>query len=333
MLINAPDFWRENGFTARLLAPLGALYGVFADRRMTRSGVRAPLPTLAIGGLTCGGDGKTPLAILITKLLIEMGERPAFLTRGYGRSNLTVPPLFVDRNRHNAHQVGDESLLLAREAMTVVSSDRIAAAQLALRAGASVLVMDDGFQSRELEPDLSLLAVDPIYGVGNGLCLPAGPLRAPLASQLAHAEICIIINPDRRKREQPFLYGEKIFQAHVEVTKLDCLKLRGRRIIAFAGLARPEKFFSTLRQIGAVCIVARAFSDHHFYTDKELAALRILAERHDALLVTTEKDAMRLEKFAIDCGILPISLLLENQQEFVCILADSLERARFIRRF
>lgn len=208
MLINAPDFWRENGFTARLLAPLGALYGVFADRRMTRSGVRAPLPTLAIGGLTCGGDGKTPLAILITKLLIEMGERPAFLTRGYGRSNLTVPPLFVDRNRHNAHQVGDESLLLAREAMTVVSSDRIAAAQLALRAGASVLVMDDGFQSRELEPDLSLLAVDPIYGVGNGLCLPAGPLRAPLASQLAHAEICIIINPGRRKREQPF-YMEK----------------------------------------------------------------------------------------------------------------------------
>lgn len=243
MLINAPDFWRENGFTARLLAPLGALYGVFADRRMTRSGVRAPLPTLAIGGLTCGGDGKTPLAILITKLLIEMGERPAFLTRGYGRSNLTVPPLFVDRNRHNAHQVGDESLLLAREAMTVVSSDRIAAAQLALRAGASVLVMDDGFQSRELEPDLSLLAVDPIYGVGNGLCLPAGPLRAPLAKSACSCRNLYHYQPGSTQARATLFIWRKIFQAHVEVTKLDCLKLRGRRIIAFAGLARPEKFF------------------------------------------------------------------------------------------
>ena len=332
MLISAPNFWRVNGVAARILRPLSALYGVLADRRIARPGLRASLPTLTIGGLTCGGDGKTPLAIFVAKLLKEMGERPAFLTRGHGRSNLTAPPFFVDRKYHNAHQVGDEGLLLAREAMTIVGVDRFSAAQLALGAGASVLILDDGFQSRTLAPDLSLLAVDPIYGVGNGFCLPAGPLRAPLASQLARAEICIIINPDNYKREQPFLSKSKIFHAYVDVAKLDCMKLNGRRIIAFAGLARPEKFFSTLKQIGANCVAERAFSDHHFYTDKELVALRNLAERHEALLVTTEKDAARLDKFVIDYDILPIKLVLENQKDFVNILTTALERARLIRR-
>lgn len=316
-----------------MLRPLGALYGILAQRRMARPGLRAPLPTLAIGGLTCGGDGKTPLAILVAKLLTEMGERPAFLTRGHGRSNLTASPFFVDPKHHNAHQVGDEGLLLAREAMTIVGVDRFSAAQMALSVGASVLIMDDGFQSRALAPDLSLLAVDPIYSVGNGFCLPAGPLRAPLASQLARAEICIIINPDKHKREQPILSKCKIFHAYVDVAKLDHLKIKGRRIIAFAGLARPEKFFSTLRQIGANCIEERVFPDHHFYTDKELIALRNLAERHEALLVTTEKDAERFGKFVIDYNILPIKLVLENQKDFVNILTTSLACARFIRRF
>jgi tetraacyldisaccharide 4'-kinase len=332
VLISAQNFWRVNGVVAHILRPLSALYGVLADWRIARSGLRAPLPTLVIGGLTCGGDGKTPLAILVAKLLTEMGERPAFLTRGYGRSNLTAPPFFVDHKYHNARQVGDEGLLLAREAMTIVGVDRFSAAKLALNAGASVIIMDDGFQSRALAPDLNLLAIDPIYGVGNGLCLPAGPLRAPLASQLARAEICIIINPDKHKRELSFLSKGKIFHAYVDVAKLDCLRLNGRRIIGFAGLARPEKFFSTLRQIGANCVAERAFSDHHFYTDKELVALRNLAERHEALLVTTEKDAARLEKFVIDYDILPIKLILENQKDFVNILTTSLKRARLIRR-
>lgn len=298
---------------------------------MARPGLRAPLPTLAIGGLTCGGDGKTPLALLVAKLLIEMGERPAFLTRGHGRSNLTAPPFLVDHKHHNAHQVGDEALLLAQEAMTIVGVDRFSAAQVALSAGASVLIMDDGFQSKALAADLNLLALDPTYGVGNGFCLPAGPLRAPLASQLDRADICIIINPDQHKRAQSFLSKSNIFHAFVDVAQHDSMRFKGRSVIAFAGLARPEKFFSTLRRIGANCIAELAFSDHHFYSERELVALRNLAERHKAFLVTTAKDAARIEKCIVDYDFLPINLILENKKDFVNILITSLERARLIR--
>ena len=182
MAMRAPEFWRRfpPSIMARLLAPIGALYGAVAARRMTRNAGRAALPTIVIGGPTVGGDGKTPLALAVAEILIRSGERPAFLTRGFGRERgAQQEPFLVDLTRHDARRAGDEPLLLATAAPTIVGVDRAAGARLAMQLGATTLILDDGLHSRRLAPDLAIGVLDSDYGLGNGLCLPAGPLRAP----------------------------------------------------------------------------------------------------------------------------------------------------------
>ncbi|MCQ4188911.1 tetraacyldisaccharide 4'-kinase, partial [Methylocystis suflitae] len=187
--MRAPAFWREDGATARLLSPLGALYDAIARKRLAREAPRANLPTIVIGGLTAGGDGKTPLAIALARRLKAAGERPALLTRGYRRRRGGTSSFVVDLTRHGADEIGDEALLLARVAPTIVGADRLASADLAQRLGATVVILDDGFHSRRVAPDLTLIVIDSDYGAGNSRCIPAGPLRAPLDAQLAAADI------------------------------------------------------------------------------------------------------------------------------------------------
>ena len=194
MRLRAPHFWgRPVGPLALALAPLSALYGSVARARLARAAPRADLPTIAIGGLTLGGDGKTPTALALAETLLAMGERPAFLTRGYGRAGKSPGPIHVDPARHDARDVGDEALLLSGLAPTFVGADRAASAGLARAEGATVLILDDGLHSRSLQPDLAILVVDAGYGAGNGFCPPAGPLRAPLPAQLACADAVILI--------------------------------------------------------------------------------------------------------------------------------------------
>src|SRR5262245_15241039 len=184
-------WWRPAGTAAGLLWPLGAIYGAVAGFRLAQLGRDAGVPVVCVGNLTLGGAGKTPAAILVAQILADAGHKPFVLSRGYGGA--LAGPVRVDPERHRAADVGDEPLLLARAAPTVVARDRVAGAAVAHSAGAGSSVMDDGFQSPTMRKDLSILVVDGRRGVGNAQVFPAGPLRAPLEAQLRRAGAVLLI--------------------------------------------------------------------------------------------------------------------------------------------
>jgi tetraacyldisaccharide 4'-kinase len=295
MRLETPFWWyRNKGALAAVLAPLGRLYGRMAERRFARTEpYRSRLPVICIGNFTSGGSGKTPTAIAVAKLLAELGERPAFLTRGYGGAS--KGPVLVAKGQ-SASEVGDEPLLLAEVAPTFVSADRPAGAKLIETSEAGVIVMDDGFQNPSLAKDLSLVVVDAGSGLGNGLVMPAGPLRAPLEAQMARADALIVIG-DGGKAAALI----KAFEAQAKpVLKARMVPRQDKRwlgvlpVIGFAGIARPEKFFATLRNNGARLIDQRAYPDHYRYSERQARSLLKEAKDYNAMLVTTEKDWVRL---------------------------------------
>lgn len=288
-----PAFWDAHPHhpAALALRPLGALYGRLTAARMARPGARGPCPVLCLGNFTLGGAGKTPAALALADILRDLGARPAFLSRGYG--GRLPGPVAVDPARHGAADVGDEPLLLARCAPAVVARDRVAGAALCAAGGADVIVMDDGLQNPSLAKDLALAVVDAGAGIGNGLPFPAGPLRAPLADQWAHVAGLILVGdgPGEAVAEAALRHGLPVHRARLAA---EPGALAGRRVLAFAGIGRPQKFFATVRESGADVAATRAFPDHHPYAAGDLAALAAEAARLGADLVTTEKDAVRL---------------------------------------
>jgi tetraacyldisaccharide 4'-kinase len=304
-----PDFWARPGdLRARLLNPLGAAYG-FAGRirrRLVRS-LRAPVPVICVGNLTVGGTGKTPVALALAERLLAMGHRPHFLTRGYG--GRSRGPQKIDPARHDAADVGDEALLLAKVAPTWVARDRAAGARAAVSAGAGLLVMDDGFQNAALVQDLSLIVIDGEVGLGNRRLLPAGPLRESVSAGLARASAVVLVGADRTAVLRLLPPGLPVLLAELAYPH-EATRLREERVVAFAGIGRPEKFFAGLAQVGAQVVAAHAFADHHRYRESELQALASEAERHgDARLVTTAKDHVRLPPaWRERVAILPVKL-------------------------
>jgi tetraacyldisaccharide 4'-kinase len=284
--MRAPSFWRHRGAVAHLLAPLGKLYGAsVAFKAAHAKPYRAPMPVICVGNLTAGGSGKTPVAIAIGQALQARGRKPVFLTRGYGGKE--YGPALV-KAHHSARLMGDEALLLARTAPTIVARDRAIGAALAANEKADILVMDDGHQNFALAKDLSLVVVDGGAGVGNGLVLPAGPLREPVAQGLKRADAVIIVgegNPDLAG------YAGPVLRAWLEPLPHD---LAGRKVLAFAGIGRPRKFFDTLTAIGAFVQDTESFADHYFYRPDDLLGLRARAKAKGAQLVTTEKDLVRI---------------------------------------
>ncbi len=314
-LMRDPGFWwRGDAAAARLLAPAAAAYGFVAARRMARPGWRAGVPVLCIGNFTVGGSGKTPTAIAVATLLAAAGRRPFFLSRGYGGA--LAGPVRVDAQ--GAAAVGDEPLLLARVAPAIVARDRPAGARAAIAAGADAIVMDDGWQNPSLAKDLVIAVLDGRRAIGNGRVFPAGPLRAPLASQLQHADALLVIGPpgpaaapaiaaaDRRRL--PRFAGELVPDPAAVA------RLSGTRALAFAGIADPDKFFATLEASGITVAARRGFPDHHRYTADEISRLMAEAAAQRLTLLTTEKDLARLagdpaaRDLAARAVALPVSL-------------------------
>jgi tetraacyldisaccharide 4'-kinase len=293
----------HNGFAARLLAPLGALYGAsVACKAKTSRSYRAAIPVICVGNLTAGGSGKTPVAIAVAQALIARGARPFFLTRGYGGN---VRRAVLATQSDSARLVGDEALLLADTAPVIVAADRAEGAALAEARSAGIIVMDDGHQNFGLRKTLSLIVVDGQTGFGNGRMIPAGPLREPVAQGLARADAVIVMGegtPDLEGFDRPVLRAR---------LRADGETLRGRKIFAFAGIGRPEKFMNSLRQAGAIITGAKFFPDHHPYRAREIAALRTAAG--NALLVTTEKDLVRLApEQRTGIAVLPVRAVFDN---------------------
>ncbi len=321
-----PAFWNAGPGhpAARALAPLAALYGRRSAARMDRAGTGAPCPVVCVGNFTLGGAGKTPTALALAGRLRDLGASPAFLTRGYG--GRLAGPVRVDPDRHGAADTGDEPLLLARHAPTIVARDRVAGARLCVEAGAGVIVMDDGLQNPTLAKDLSLAVVDAGAGLGNGRVFPAGPLRVPLARQWPHVHGLVLVGDGAA--------GESLAEAAVRrgvpVHRARLVpggNWAGRRVLAFAGIGRPEKMFATLREAGAEVVATRAFPDHHPYGGTELGALAAEAGRLGAELVTTHKDHVRLPPdFAARVAVLPVTLEFHDVGALAAQLADALGR-------
>jgi tetraacyldisaccharide 4'-kinase len=295
------------------LRPVAAVYGSVAERRFQRAEpVEVALPVICVGNFTAGGTGKTPLALYIARELKRRGERPAFLTRGYG--GRCVVPHRVDAANDTADDVGDEALLLSREAPTYVARDRAAGARAIQESGterATVIVMDDGLQNPSLVKDITIAVVDGRRGFGNGSVLPAGPLRAPLAFQLGLADAIVINRPPDSAPVEVSAAGAwlrqrfpgPVLEARPQPAG-DTSVFKGRDVVAFAGIANPGRFFALLETLGARIIERVVFPDHHVFAEADAARLIALSDQSNAVLATTEKDHVRLAGELGACGLL-----------------------------
>ena len=317
--MRAPAFWANApdhpGIMAHLLSPLGAAYAAATARRVQQPGYRAKIPVICIGNLTAGGTGKTPTTIALLGRLAHRGHTAIHvISRGYG--GRLVGPVRVDPALHSAADVGDEPLLLAAFAPTWVAKDRAAGVQAAEAAGAQAVLLDDGFQNPTVVKSLSVIVVDASAGFGNGRCIPAGPLREPVQTGLARADLVLTIGAAPDQTRFSALWGSQIpvphLQGHLSPLKMG-MDWQGLRSLAFAGIGNPEKFFATLRGEGAVLAATVSLDDHQPLSPALMQRLEAQAKSLGAQLVTTEKDAARLpDAFRAKVLTLPVRLQLHD---------------------
>lgn len=335
----APDFWWQPkpALTAIALAPAGWIYGAIAGRRMLRRPkYHSKVPVICIGNFVAGGTGKTPFALRLAERLAEEGYHPGVLLRGYG--GRLKGPVLVDPEIHSAEDVGDEALLLAAAGPTVISTDRAAGARHLETEPVDLILMDDGFQNPSLHKDLSLVLVDCAVGFGNGLCIPAGPMRAPASTQIVKADALILVGQGAAAEPAIHLAGRKglpILHARMVPTPNDQLSERG--LYAFAGIGRPEKFFRTLREQGLLVKETRSYPDHHAFTDTEAQTLLTTAEEKGLQLVTTAKDMARIDGsnremlrwLAARTVVLEVTMKLPEEDRLIGLIRESLRRRSF----
>jgi tetraacyldisaccharide 4'-kinase len=327
--MRAPDFWDGRpgpigDLVSGLLTPVGAVFD--AAGRLRRAVVRpyrAPVPVICVGNLVTGGSGKTPVALSLASILIGRGIAAAIVTRGYG--GRLAGPVRVDPQIHDAEAVGDEALLAAGRAACWVARDRAAGVRAAVEGGAAAIILDDGFQNPHVAKDLSLVVVDTAYGFGNCRLIPAGPLRERIRDGLARADAIVLIGDGKQVPGETAAIDRPVLRAALE--PIDGARFAGQSVIAFAGIGRPEKFFSSLRELGARIITERGFSDHHPYRANELASLRREAASAGARLVTTTKDWVRLPPAErADIAVLEVELRWREERALDVLLAPLCER-------
>jgi tetraacyldisaccharide 4'-kinase len=331
-----PAFWsRPSSLLARLLLPVGALYGAIAARRMAQPGTQAGVPVICVGNYHVGGAGKTPTVLALAGILRTFGETPVVLSRGYG--GRLQGPVCVDPRQHTAADVGDEPLMMAARIPVVVSRRRAEGLAPARALGASVILMDDGFQNPAVAKSVSLIVIDSDRAAGNGRVFPAGPLRAPLPPQLARTDALVVVGSGTaadgiamRVRAE----GGLVIRAHIRPDENSVAALRGRRVYAFAGIGDPARFFRSLRSCGIDVAKERAFADHHPFSQGDVAELQSAAKRDGLTLVTTEKDIARLRNsenlaaFAQTVVPFAVTLAFDDDPALRSFLTDRIARAR-----
>ena len=334
--MHEPAFWyRPSSWMSLLLSPLAAIYGAVAASRLQRKGLDAGIPVFCVGNYHVGGAGKTPTVLALVKLLRDLGETPVVLSRGYG--GRLRGPVMVAPDRHLAADVGDEPLMLAQTVPVAVARDRIDGLALAKSQGATVIVMDDGFQNPAITKDASLIVIDANRGLGNARVIPAGPLRAPLSPQIQRTDALIVIGRgDAAEAVVAIVAAQEkpVLTASLKADDAALSPLRGQRVLAFAGIGDPDRFFRTLRDNGIEVASQRAFADHHPFGRGEIESLVAEAKRQALMLVTTEKDLARLHvggelpSWAGDITAFPVKLEFDSALKLRRFVSDRLLRAR-----
>lgn len=296
--MKAPSFWypesRRAGLRGWLLSPLGHLvYYLGHDRFYGKPGYQGRAPVICVGNATVGGAGKTPVCAFLGRAFAAACKRVCFVTRGYGGS--LKGPVLVRPKTHTCDQVGDEALILASYGPVIVSRNRVEGANSAATSGAEVIICDDALQNHpSLHQDLSLLVVDSERGFGNGKLIPAGPLREPIYKALEKCHAVILTGDgDFEPPREVLSSGKPVYHA-LRAPVRHGGEIEGLDVIAFAGIAHPERFFKTVRDLGARIIRELPFDDHEPFSPRLLERLIKEAEAAEALLVTTEKDMARI---------------------------------------
>ncbi len=328
MPLKSPKFWqKKNTFLGKVLSPLGGIYAWGLRRKLKKTkSYRSKIPVVCIGNLVMGGVGKTPLAVSVAEYFKMNGMRPVFLTRGYGGGLSNV---LVDLDKHTAKDTGDEALLLARIAPTIVDADRARGAKTAEKIGADVIIMDDGFQNPQLVKDLSFAVFDGRYGFGNGKVFPAGPLREPVEDGLQRADAFIVVGKDKAGIKE---WIDKRFMSlpfigtHIEQDVAKIAQLSGKKVFAFAGIGYPDKFFDMLRDYGCDVVETQAFSDHYPYTDEDMTDLIARADKLEAVLVTTAKDGVRIAPRFLPQVQIVEAYMVWDTPDAMCALLSALHK-------
>ncbi|MCI5050582.1 MAG: tetraacyldisaccharide 4'-kinase [Rickettsiales bacterium] len=294
-----------------LLLPVAWVYGLLVRFRLSLvTPTLLSVPVICVGNTTVGGAGKTPTVIQLCKYLQSIGQEPHVISRGYkGNYAGTVR---VDPAKHDAIEVGDEPMLIAQHAPCWVARKRTQAANAAIAAGATVIIMDDGLQNPSIVKDMTINVVDGTYGFGNGFVMPAGPCRESVKRSMRKSDAVLIMNDEEHPRIRRYIpEAMPVFAGKVQAQ--DGLP-KDVSWHAFAGIAQPDKFFRTLESMGANIVLKSRFADHYWFKQTDLDRLLRESEEHGAQLITTEKDAMRLpEEFTQYVTVLPVELVVEPE--------------------
>ena len=318
--MKTPKYWQSNSFLSRILTPLGWFYGYLTQLRLKlKNSPHAKIPVICVGNITAGGTGKTPVSLSIARILSTEMYNPFFVTRGYGGK---MQNIMVNNKKHSAEDVGDEPLLLSKQAPVIVNANRYEAAELATKDGADIIIMDDGFQNPSLYKDLSFLVFDGHYGIGNGKIIPSGPLRETFANGIKRADALIILGKD--KHNLTARCNLPVFYGHLEATQTS---LNNENVIAFAGIGHPQKFYHTLSKQGFNIIETIDFPDHHYYIKKELEEIIARARKINAEIYTTSKDFVKipssLQKYI---NVLEVSVVWDNPDELISFIKSKIQK-------
>lgn len=329
MTLHQPLFWNHSTLnkSARCLLPFTIITRLINRHKRLTPPKKVTVPVICCGNITVGGTGKTPVALNLARQLQERGMVVHFLTRGYKGRKKT--PYLVSLETDTAYDVGDEALLLARIAPTWCGADRYKTAQKAIAHGATCLIMDDGLQNNTLYKDFSFLIINGHSGLGNRSLLPAGPLREDIETTQKNIHAIIMIGHDHHQSTSLFSPIIPVLNADY-IPKLDIQFLKTKRIIAFAGIGHPERFFHMLENFGLKISRSISYPDHHHYTDKNIKQLTHLAKTNSStLLVTTSKDAVKLPHSLLKhIYIVEIDVFYKNRDQINIILNDFIKRKK-----
>ena len=327
----APKFWTDKGLISSALLPLSVLWLLAGRIRYALARPEtADLPVICVGNISIGGTGKTPVTAMLCRIAKEQGYKPCILMRGYkGRE---AGPVFADPSSHSSADIGDEAVMLALANDVCVSADRIRGARfIAAQGKFDLIIMDDGMQNPWLHKDLTFAVFDGQSGLGNQRILPAGPLREPMSKGLSKADAVIVNGEDETGLKQLLPQQLAVFDGQLHPDQRIAKTLKGKRLIGFAGIGRPQRFFTTLKQIGAELVRELSFADHHSYSEADLSRLHQEAFNNGAELVTTHKDWVRLPpEWRARVLALPVSFRLSRAHKaaLIKLLSSTLDKGQ-----